>query len=246
MFPWFGFTHKENLSTLETIFNKTMSFQKDASLIVFDNKYSFLPRLYPANTPVFINGSGNEMFKVVTSDNFTLINKVLFLSSQINETQQDFSEKYKVQSNSSPAITFQKINPTKYEVKIENATSPFFLVFSESYHPRWTVYLENEPLMFNDVIAEYKDINVKEVRHSSDFVIGDVSYLLKKPAISQDRHFQVNGYANGWYIEKPGTYYITLYYWPQLLFYAGFIVSWSALFVCAGYLVLSRVIRKDA
>jgi hypothetical protein len=244
MYPWFGFTQKENVSELERIFNKTMIYQKDGSLTIYDNKNYFLPRIYSADTPIFINGSENEMFKVVTSNNFKMNNTALFVSSQVNETSENFLEKYKIRENSKPAVTFQKINPTKYIVKIENATSPFFLVFSESYHPGWTAYFESEPLRFNEVIAEYKDINVNETKHENSFVIGDISYLFKKSIISPDKHILVNCYANGWYFDKPGTYYVTLYYWPQLLFYAGLLFSLIVLAVCSGILLFNRV-RKN-
>lgn len=244
MFPWFGFTQKENISTLENIFNKTMAYQKDGSLTIYDTKNYFLPRIYSADRPIFINGSENEMFKVVTSNNFKMNNTALFFSSQVNETPENFLEKYKIRGSSKPAVTFQKINPAKYIVRIENATSPFFLVFSESYHPRWTAYFESESPMFNEVIAEYKDINVKETKHENSFVIGDISYLFKKSVISQDRHLLVNVYANGWYFDKPGTYYVTLYYWPQLLFYAGFLFSLIVLAVCSGILLFNRI-RKN-
>lgn len=244
MVPWFGFRQKENISELERIFNTTMTYEKDGSLTIYDNGNNFLPRIYSTDTPIFINGSENEMFKVVTSNNFRMNNTALFVSSQVNETPENFLEKYKIHGNSKPAVTFQKINPTKYIVRIENATSPFFLVFSESYHPRWTAYFESESPMFNEVIAEYKDINVKETKHENSFVIGDISYLFKKSVISQDRHLLVNVYANGWYFDKPGTYYVTLYYWPQLLFYAGFLFSLVVLAVCSGILLFNRI-RKN-
>lgn len=243
-YPWFGFKQKENISELERIFNKTMTYKKDRSLIIFDNKNNFLPRIYTANMPIFINGSENEMFNIVTSNNFTLKNKVFLFSNQTSDTQRNLSDKYTTQVNSSQSVTFQKINPTKYIVKIENATSPFFLVFSESYHPRWEVYVENEPFRFNEIVADYNDINVKEMKQDMGFVFGDVSYLFKKEIISPDKHFQVNGYANGWYLDKPGTYYITLYYWPQLIFYAGFIISGLAFFICFGNMFLGMV-RKS-
>jgi len=37
----------------------------------------------------------------------------------------------------------KKINPTKYVVKVGKDEKPFFLVFSESYHPQWKAYVES-------------------------------------------------------------------------------------------------------
>jgi len=41
-------------------------------------------------------------------------------------------------------VSYEKVNPCEYEVSIENSASPFILVFSESYHPLWKAYLDDE------------------------------------------------------------------------------------------------------
>ena len=43
--------------------------------------------------------------------------------------------------------------------------------------------------------------------------------------VPDGNHFIVNGYANAWYIDKPGEYNITLEFMPQSLFYLGVVVS---------------------
>jgi len=48
-----------------------------------------------------------------------------------------------------PTIQFTKINSTRYQVEIKNATEPYFLIFSESYHPGWQASIEGEHLMMN-------------------------------------------------------------------------------------------------
>jgi len=49
-------------------------------------------------------------------------------------------------SAESPTITYQKMNPTKYEVKIANATEPFFLVFGENYDSGWQASVGDKPV----------------------------------------------------------------------------------------------------
>jgi len=39
-----------------------------------------------------------------------------------------------------PIIEFKKINPTKYRVRIHNATQPFMLVISDAYNNNWAIY----------------------------------------------------------------------------------------------------------
>lgn len=50
----------------------------------------------------------------------------------------------KKEKKSTPKITYEKISPSEYVVKVADATSPFFLVFSESFHPRWQAYYSDK------------------------------------------------------------------------------------------------------
>lgn len=201
----------------------------------------YLPHIYPSAVPILINGDIDEMFTLVTSDNFSIDRKILFLRNQTNKSQWEFLEKYRnIEDNHAQSITFQRINPTKYEVKVENATKPFFLVFSESYHPKWKAYVEKDHIKFNGIIAEYNNPIVKEAKHEMSFTPNDVFYVFKKP-INEDLHFIVNGYANAWYIDPKDVgkdnFTITLYFWPQSLFYLGMIISGITLFGFIGYVV---------
>lgn len=55
-----------------------------------------------------------------------------------------------VRDDDHPTITFQKINPTKYIVNVENAVSPYFLVFSESFHHGWKAHIKGQKLLADD------------------------------------------------------------------------------------------------
>jgi hypothetical protein len=59
--------------------------------------------------------------------------------------------------------------------------------------------------------------------------------------ISDEYHFTANGYANGWYVNKTGTFTITLEFWPQNLFYAGSAISVTALILCALYISKDKI-----
>ncbi|PIX32246.1 hypothetical protein COZ60_00135 [Candidatus Bathyarchaeota archaeon CG_4_8_14_3_um_filter_42_8] len=54
-----------------------------------------------------------------------------------------------------------------------------------------------------------------------------------------------NGYANAWYINKTGTYTITLEFWPQKLFYIGCAISLTAFHACTAYLAYSYAKIKN-
>lgn len=51
----------------------------------------------------------------------------------------------------------------------------------------------------------------------------------KDVVISGRKHFEIDGYANGWYIDKKGNYTIDIEYMPQQYFYFGIIISLMAL-----------------
>ncbi len=158
--------------------------------------------------------------------------------------------KCKPANNVPPKISFRKINPTRYIVKVEKAVKPFFLIFSESYHPQWKAYLESgvgSEESGDKIVAEHPKLGVKEARHEMSFTPGDISYLFAKP-ISDENHFLVNGYANAWYIDPKkvgtGNFSITLYFWPQSLFYLGLGISLITLICCLSYLLWQPLIRR--
>jgi len=143
-------------------------------------------------------------------------------------------------STTRPTIFFQKINPTKYEVKVENAHEPFWLTFSQSFHPGWQAYITTNPFNCNP-IANYSSVNVTECQHKSMFFeLGDLTRVFDRP-IPEKNHFVVNSYANGWYIDPQALstgddFTITIYFKPQSYFYISLIVSGLTFIVCTSYL----------
>ncbi len=96
-----------------------------------------------------------------------------------------------------PNLTLDKISPTQWTIQVQNATNPFVLVFNEAYNPYWKAYY------------------------------GDLSWpaAFFSPPISDEYHYEGNGYANAWYVDKIGSYTITLYFWPQSLLSLGATIS---------------------
>jgi hypothetical protein len=186
----------ENLKVIEGI--ELVSEYNYTSL--WENKY-FASHIYATSNAIQLNGGFKEIVNVIENDDFVPGKSVLFLSEQLNQQEYPLINNVaRVNPSVNPRIEFRKINPTKYVVYV-NASEPFFLVFSESYHPQWKAY------------------------------IGKVRWfeaLYKKP-ISEEKHVLGNGYANTWYIDKTGEYEITLYFLPQNLFYVGLIISGMSL-----------------
>jgi hypothetical protein len=59
--------------------------------------------------------------------------------------------------------------------------------------------------------------------------------------IPEQYHFTANGYSNGWYINKTGTYTLTLEFQPQNLFYEGAAISIISLIICIIYLSKNKI-----
>jgi|GEM_PF-5989225 len=208
---------------------------------IFKNK-NILPHIYPSTSPAIVYENLNTMLDMLeknSSDEFPLFIKKESLKKELANL--NLSQRL-------PIITFRKINPTRYEVKVKNATSLFFLVFSESYHPKWKVYIETNNKQNNEkweIITEYLKLHVKEARHDwYKFTPRDIKYLFKKP-LPEKYHLLVNGYANAWYIDPQkignSNFTITLYFWPQSLFYLGLFISGATLLGCLGYLGYERI-----
>jgi len=161
----------------------------------------------------------------------------------------------KQETKSEPTITFKKINPTKYLVKVEGAKQPFWLVFSESFHKQWKLYkIKNQKSnikyqkYFEEIVADYPKLKVKEAKHLMKFTPEDIRFLWEKPLDAE--HQLVNGYANGWYIKPKElglgeNFVLVVYFWPQSLFYLGLFISGTTFLFCIIYLVYSSIKKHN-
>jgi hypothetical protein len=126
-------------------------------------------------------------------------------------------------------INFEKINPTLYNVTINDNDSPY-IVFSESYDSRWKAFVmkSDAPITFIDKMLRF-------------FGFWDEYQLPEK------YHSEVNSFANGWYISSQalppeyqsntGDTKIVLEYMPQRYFYAGSVISVIAIASCLYYII---------
>lgn len=135
-----------------------------------------------------------------------------------------------------PEISFKKINPSRYEVRVANAKEPFWLVLSESYHKRWQVYLRERK----------EGVETNETKSAIRFTPGDIRYLFKKPLVVG--HHVVNGYANGWYIDPrklnlEEDFTLEIYFRPQSLYYLELGISGLSFLIVLGLMGLGMLKR---
>ncbi len=65
-----------------------------------------------------------------------------------------------------PNVSYEMINPCKYEAHIENSNEPFLLIFSESYHPMWKAYIDGEEI---SPIPTYSIVNGFYINKTGNF-----------------------------------------------------------------------------
>jgi len=117
-----------------------------------------------------------------------------------------------------PVIAVSGKRDTNVQSTVRAGTAlPFVLIFNENFNPGWQIYSGVVPW-----------------------------YLLPFDHALVAPHFLVNGYANAWIIPSTRAGLYTLFFWPQVFAYAGFIVTLltvlaSVIFVLAG----KRRIRRS-
>jgi len=126
-----------------------------------------------------------------------------------------------------PKITFTKINPTKYIIKVSNVQNPYTLIFLEAFNHNWnlvnkdrnsssfkskitrlfalidekitSIFIKNKP-RDNKVTASYFNGEVKEGENANIFLEPNTFETWGKDSIASRNHFPVYGYANAWII----------------------------------------------
>jgi hypothetical protein len=133
------------------------------------------------------------------------VGKSIFLIKGASESEKSQSESFH-NFTGNVVSSFSISSPTKIVVNIETS-GPFFLVFGENFDPKWEAF------------------------------IGDPG-LLTAPfsqPIQPSNHFVANGFSNGWFVDKAGTYSITLYYVTQSIVFLGAIISFLVVLTLFAY-----------
>lgn len=147
-----------------------------------------------------------------------------------------------------PQISFTKLNPTKYIVHVENATRPYFLVFSEAFNAHWKIYDVKTSTNSNTKVTSYFNGDINEVARNDQLNLGKLLDSLGKPSVADQYHFIGNGYANAWKIvpsdfQNRQSYTMSIEYDPQKKFYIFFVISLIAVICSVVYLFI--LIRNE-
>jgi len=242
--PWFGFVAKESVNEIEKILDKKLISETGEAIDIYDTGEYFLPRIYSPITIVQTEKSVNNALEIISqSDSDDSRTAILFdgMGKDIL-----FNPDWK-----RPKISFTRINPSKYKVRVEGADDPYLLVLSESFHSGWKVYLNPEPdLKLWPNIKSYFKGDIIENTDPFNLVDSFFNETWNKKALPESLHFVGNGYANSWVIKPENVdgqtnYELIIEYWPQRLFYGGLLVS-ALGFIITTSLILARSVFRLA
>ncbi len=115
------------------------------------SREKYLPHIYSASKIIVSELDLEELSSMTNEENNQLRDIVLLKNQNIGKNITDSPDPYQL-----PDIEYKKINITKYKVVIHGARGEFPLVFSESFHPGWKVYIMPQN---NDSHADNRDLN---------------------------------------------------------------------------------------
>lgn len=161
--------------------------------------------------------------------------KNVFTEKECNSSRVDME-------NAMPKIQFEKINPTKYKIKVSGVQGPYMLVFSEAFYKNWKVFLSPMvSLQENTPLRTYFDGDIKENSSKNIFLDSKTfeTFGMKSVADGND-HVLANGYANAWYITpedvgNKGDYELVVEMVGQRVFYISLGISLLVFIFCLGW-----------
>ncbi|MEM0143783.1 MAG: hypothetical protein QXL94_07560 [Candidatus Parvarchaeum sp.] len=140
-----------NLSIIYKNLNETQNirFIKRYSNSTVYKNLDYAPLVYGANLVNIGNATTTEIFNKIENLSFNIYNTAIF-STDINApyTNQLYNDSNTINATpisnfSQPNISFVQNTPTKVTVHISNATTPYYLVFRETYDPHWAAFYSN-------------------------------------------------------------------------------------------------------
>ena len=109
---------------------------------------NYLPLVYAANLYNAKNPTINSVFATIEGENFSIHRYVVYSTGIYNATEKLNASG--ISSYAAPKIKFNENSPTSIKVNVKNATTPFYLVFRETYDPAWSAYFSNGTAVSSD------------------------------------------------------------------------------------------------
>jgi len=140
-----------------------------------------------------------------------------------------------------PKLSFERINPTKYKVKVSGGKGNDILIFSEAFNSNWKVFFSNNSEDLK-VTQSYFNGEIEEGVNKNVFFDNKTFETQQMKTLNESRHFQVNGYANAWYITKEDVgnrdnYELIIEMTGQKTVYIGIALSFLTFIFCLLWLL---------
>lgn len=146
-----------------------------------------------------------------------------------------------------PDITFTRINPTRYEISIKNASAPYTLVLTEAFNSKWR--LTDPTIETNNIVGFFSRFIAGIGKTTIGIFVNKKTFdTWGKEEIAGYKHFPVNGYSNAWHIE-PGDiegktgYTLNLEMTTQKLFYRSMFLSILVVILCV-IILIARLLKR--
>ena len=114
---------------------------------------NYTPLVYASNIKSIYNSSIAFVFNTIENNTFDTSNTVVYTTQNIG--LYNSTGKLSVSNISSfiqPDISFNYLSPTKAVVRVLNASTPFYLIFRETYDPGWNAYYSNGTAVNQDAL----------------------------------------------------------------------------------------------
>ncbi|MCW6161553.1 MAG: hypothetical protein LVQ97_05195 [Candidatus Micrarchaeales archaeon] len=137
---------KFNLSTIYDNLNKSKNIEfikRYANSSIYEN-LNYVPLVYASNVKNLVDSSTSKIFGLIENRSFNIQNSSIFdtvISGFYNDS--NTINATPIASFSKPNISFVYNNPTQVTVHVSNATTPYYLVFRETYDPHWAAFYSN-------------------------------------------------------------------------------------------------------
>jgi hypothetical protein len=157
----------------------------DGKDVLVYSKKEFLPHFYTPKDVILPKRSIDQLSRITVGNGYDVRSAIFYdrynkmkgkLMKQIKDEIATVAPSTELPRNDNPTLEFKKINPTKYRIRVHNASGVFPLVFSESFHDGWRAYIapdQNSKLKVQSSLNNYKILDGNNEDQASKNELGD-------------------------------------------------------------------------
>ena len=149
-----------------------IKFVKNYSNTSLYENLNYVPLIYATNVYNIGNSSDTELVNLITNQSFDIKMDsayVTYIPGFYNDSNTINASR--IENFKEPEINFTYNNPTLVTVKIRNATTPFYLVFRETYGTHWHAYINGKLVPLKDHIAVNGFANAWYINKTGNYTV---------------------------------------------------------------------------